>query len=230
MPPTEIRPVRRAVLDTAPLILGYLPFGLVLGATIAASSVSDTAGWASSLVIFAGASQLAAIDLLDSGAAIAIVILTALVINLRHVMYSGALAPWFRDQPTWFQFAGPFVLADPVYSLSVVRFPHMEDTRSRRTYYATLGGFLLVNWIAMTGAGILLGNVLPEGVELDIAIPLVFLALLVPMIEDRPTLVAAIVGGTVTIAGEALPLHLGLFAGALSGVAAGLIVDPEVGR
>lgn len=224
------RPLRRAALDTAPLVLGYLPFGLVLGATIAASDVPDVAGWASSLLIFAGASQLAMVDLLDSGAAVAIVILTALIINLRHVMYSGALAPWFREQPTWMQFAGPFVLADPIYTLSITRFPTYEDARQRRTYYLGLGGLLLLNWVAMTGAGILVGNVLPEGLDLAIAVPLVFLALLVPMVVDRPTLAAAIVGGLVTIVAADAPLHLGLVIGALSGVAAGLIADPEVRR
>ncbi|HEX9889665.1 MAG TPA: AzlC family ABC transporter permease [Nitriliruptorales bacterium] len=216
------------MLDTAPLVLGYLPFGLVLGATIQASSVSDLAGWATSLLIFAGASQLATIDLLDAGAAVAIVVLTALVINLRHVMYSAAMAPWFRDQPRAFQVVGPFLLVDPVYSLAIARFPSMPDARTRRLYYAALGALLLANWLAMTGAGIVLGNVLPEGVDLTIAIPLVFLALLVPMVADRPSLAAAGVGGLVTIAAGGLPLHLGLIVGALSGVAAGLLVDPEV--
>lgn len=226
----HIRPVRRAVLDTAPLVLGYLPFGLVLGATIEASSVPTAAGWASSLLIFAGASQLATIGLLDAGAAVAIVILTALVINLRHVMYSGAMAPWFRGEPTAWQIAAPFVLADPIYSLSILRFPEMPEPRTRRIYYATLGGLLLTAWIVLTGAGIVLGNVLPDDIELAVAIPLVFLALLVPMVEDRPTLAAAVVGGLVTIAAVEVPLHLGLIIGAISGVAAGLLLDPELRR
>ena len=200
----------------------------MLGATIAASSVPDLAGWASSLLIFAGAAQLATIDLLDTGAAVAVVILTALVINLRHVMYSGGLAPWFREQPPSFQVAGPYLLADPVYSLATLRFPSYPDARTRRIYYLALGTLLLLAWVTMTGAGILLGNVLPDDLELAVAVPLVFLALVVPMVEDRPTLAAAIVGGLATIAADGLPLHLGLVAGSLAGVAAGLALDPEL--
>lgn len=227
---SDAHPIRRAALDTAPLVLGYLPFGLVLGATIEASEVSDLAGLASSLIIFAGASQLATVDLLDVGAAPGVVVLTGLVINLRHVMYSGAIAPWFQDQPTAWQVTAPFLLTDPVYSLAVIRFPGMPTARSRRVYYSTLGCLLLAAWIMMTGAGILLGNVLPEDLGLAVAVPLVFLALLVPMIEDRPTLAAAVVGGLVTLAARDVPLNLGLIIGAFSGVAAGLALDPELRR
>lgn len=227
--PTEVHPVRRALLDTLPLVLGYVPFGLVYGATVQASIVSDLAGWAASPIVFAGASQLAMVGLLDDGAAVLVVVLTALVINVRHVMYSGAMATWFRDQPRFFQVTGPFLLTDPVYSLSIVRFPTMPDARARRTYYTTVGVAVLANWTVTTAAGVVLGNVLPAGLDLGVAVPLVFLALVVPMIDGRPALAAAVVGGLVTLAGQGLPLHLGLLVGASAGVAAGLLLDPEVG-
>lgn len=225
-PPTPA-PARRGVLDALPLILGYLPFGFVLGATIAASDVSDLAGWATSPLIFAGAAQLAIIDLLDSGAAAAVIIATALVINVRHVMYSGALAPYFRTSPRWWQLAAPHLLADPVYSLAAVRFPTLSESDQRR-YYAALGVTLYLAWTAMTAVGLVVGDQLPAALDLGIAVPLVFLALLVPTVVDRPTLGAAVVGGTVTLAAGGLPLHLGLIVGALSGIGAGLLLDPEV--
>lgn len=221
-------PVRRGMLDALPLIVGYLPFGFVLGATIAGSSVGDVAGWASSPLIFAGASQLAVVDLLDAGAGAVVIVATALVINLRHVMYSGALAPWFADSPTWWQLAAPQLLADPVYSLAAVRFETLPTEQARRRYYAAVGLTLYLAWAAMTAAGILVGSQLPATLDLGIAVPLVFLALLVPTVVDRPTLAAALVGGSVTLAGDPLPLHLGLIVGALAGIAAGVLFDPEV--
>lgn len=222
--------VRRAVADTLPLLLGYAPFGLVLGAAIAASDVPDAAGVGSSVLVFAGASQLAMVELLDVGAGTVVVVLTALVINLRHVMYSAGMAPYLRDSPRWWQRLAPYLLVDPVYSLVVVRFPDLPDERDRRTYYALSGGLLLANWVALTAVGVAVGATLPAALPFDLAIPLVFIALLVPSVTDRPSLAAAVVGGGVTLLAETLPLQLGLMVGALAGVAAGLIVDRRPGR
>lgn len=206
-------------------MLGYLPFGLVLGATIAESSVPDLIGWATSPLIFAGAAQLAVVDLLDTGAALAVVVATALVINARHLMYSAAIAPWFRGTPLWWRLTAPHLMADPVYTFAAARFPGLPSQRSQRVYWATVGLTGWTAWSLMTAAGILLGARLPEGLDLQLAVPLVFLALLVPAVTDRPTLAAAVVGGLATVAAEGLPLHLGLLVGALCGVAAGVLLD-----
>lgn len=218
-------PAVQAVADGLPLMVGYLPFGVVLGATIAASDVPDLAGWASSPLLFAGAAQLAMIELLDSGAALPVVVATALVINARHLMYSGAIAPYFAGTPLWWRLAAPFVMVDPVYTMAAVRFPEIADTAGQRRYWATLGLVLLAWWSTVTAAGVVLGARLPSSLDLSLAVPLVFLALLVPAVVDRPTLTAAAVGGTVTVAANGLPLHLGLLTGALCGVIAGVVAE-----
>ncbi len=221
-------PARRAVADATPIVIGYLPFGLIMGTAIARSPINDVVGWASSPLMFAGASQLAAIELIDSGAAALVVVATALVINLRHVMYSGGLAPWFRDAPRSFQYAAPYLLADPVYTMSVLRFPDFPDSAARRRYYLAFGLFLFTGWLTMTAGGILVGGALPDGLGLDLAVPLTFIALMVPAIEDRPTLVAALVGGLAAVVADGLPLQLGLLVGALAGITAGVLADPEI--
>ncbi len=226
--PATTSPARRGVADAIPIVLGYLPFGLIMGTTIARSPIHDAVGWASSPLMFAGASQLAAIDLITTGAGAVVVVATALVINLRHVMYSGGMAPWFRDAPRAFQLGAPFLLADPVYTMSALRFPDLPDSRARRHYYLALGGFLFAGWLSMTAGGIVVGGALPDGLGLDLAVPLTFLALLVPAVEDRPALVAALVGGTVALVANGLPLHLGLLTGAVAGILAGVVADPQI--
>jgi predicted branched-subunit amino acid permease len=212
-------------VDALPLIAGYAPFGFVLGATIADSGVPNLIGWASSPLVFAGASQLAIINLLDDGAALPVIVLTGLIINLRHLMYSGAIAPYFQGTPLWWRLAAPFVMADPVFTLAAVRFPELQTLRRQRIYWSVLGSTVFVWWSVLTALGVLLGTQLPAGLNLELAVPLVFLALLVPSVTDRPTLAAAIVGGLVTVAAEPLPLHLGLIVGALCGVVAGVLLD-----
>jgi predicted branched-subunit amino acid permease len=228
LPGAGTDPAVRGHLDAWPLILGYLPFALVLGTAIARSPVADLAGWATSPLIFAGAAQLAILEVVGSDGSVAIAIVSALVINLRHVMYSAAMAPWFRDAGTAWQLTAPFLLNDPQYTLVSSRFPTLEDDRARRRYYLGLGLTLWSAWASLTALAILAGNRLPATLDLGPAVPLTFVALLVPGLTDRPTLAAALTGGGVAVATDGLPLHLGLLAGAIAGIAAGAVLDPEV--
>jgi predicted branched-subunit amino acid permease len=79
--------------SVAPMLVGVVPFGLVAGASPVAEGLVAGAAIGFSTIVFAGASQLAAIDLLDTGASVALAVATAWLINLRMVMYSASLAP-----------------------------------------------------------------------------------------------------------------------------------------
>lgn len=97
--PTPRTAVYDGIRSAAPLLIGVVPFGLIVGVTAAASVVGDGLGYATSLIIFAGAAQLVTLQLLDQGTAALIVIGTALVINSRHLMYSAALSPRLNELP-----------------------------------------------------------------------------------------------------------------------------------
>lgn len=76
-----------------------------------------------------------------------------------------------------------------------------------------------------TALGVAFGGVVPAGLELSFAVPLIFLALLAPAVTDRASVTAAAVAGLVALAGDGLPYELGLLAGALAGVVAALAVE-----
>jgi len=213
----------------APLLAGVVPFGLVVGVTAAGSVVGSVWGYASSVIIFAGAAQLATIQLLDTGAAVGVVILTGLVINVRHLMYSAALAPHFSEFPRASRFFLPYLMTDQVFAVSQVRFTAATDAVYQRWFYVGAGVTLWSSWQFASIAGILLGVEVPESWGLEFAIPLVFLVLLVPVVETRPGLIAAIVGGGVAVLAHGASLGLGLVLGAVAGVAAGVAAD-RVGR
>lgn len=205
------------------LLLGVIPFGLVFGVVAADSVTGPLLGYATSIVIFAGAAQLATIQLLDESAAAAVIVGTALVINSRHLMYSAALAPHFREFPVWARYALPYVLTDQAFAVSIVRFHEVDDPVYRRRFFAGAALTLWGPWQLATIAGIVLGAQLPESLSLDFAVPLVFLALLVLTVRSRPELVAAVVGGGVAVLASSAPYELGLLVGAVSGVAAGVM-------
>ncbi|MGB5533084.1 MAG: AzlC family ABC transporter permease [Acidimicrobiia bacterium] len=207
----------------APLLIAVIPFGLVFGIVAAGSEVGPWLGGFTSFIIFAGAAQLATLQLIDAGAAGAVVIATALVINARHLMYSAALAPAFREFPKGARFALPYLLTDQAFALSIVRFGEVEDPAYRLWFFTGAGLSLWVPWQIFTIAGIVLGAQIPASWSLDFAIPLMFVILLVPTIKGRPDLLAAVVGATVAILAAGAPYGLGLIIGAVSGVVAGVV-------
>ncbi len=211
--------LRRGVRDVAPLVLGVAPFGLVAGIAAIEVGLSPAQAVGMSVVVFAGASQLAALELLGVDAPLAVVVVTAVVINLRMVMYSASIAPYFREfAPRW-KAPLAYVLTDQAYALSIARFRRGDP--DRRAYYLGVAVTLWVVWQLATVAGVVVGTGVPAAWGLEFAVPLVFLALLVPAMEDRTTSLAAVVGGTVALAAGGLALNLGLLVGATAGVVAG---------
>jgi len=151
------------------------------------------------------------------------VVLGALVVNARMLLYSAALAPHTAGWRARWRWLGAYLLADPVYALAITRFTgaHTDGPRERLRYFFTVGLVLWPAWLGLTGAGVLLGGVLPTSLRLDLAAPLTFLLLLLPMLTSRPAYAAAVTGGTVAVAASGLPLGLGLLAGAAAGIAVG---------
>ncbi|MEF8841498.1 MAG: AzlC family ABC transporter permease [Haloarculaceae archaeon] len=210
--------------DVVPLVLSELPFGVVVGAAAVEAGVPAAAAVGTSLLIYTGAAQLVAFDLLGRDAPLAVVALTALVINLRYLMYSASLAQYLRDLSRGERWTFGYLLTDPVYALTIGEFADRSTRRAARYYV----GAAVPMWFAYQGGtvlGIVVGTSLPPALNVGFATPLLFLALLVPTLEDRPSLVAAGVGGSVAVGGAGLPLELGLVAGALVGIAGGLLTE-----
>ncbi|MFQ3319962.1 MAG: 4-azaleucine resistance transporter AzlC [Natronomonas sp.] len=208
----------------APVLVGVIPFGLVAGAAAVRVGLSGLQAVGLSVIVFAGASQLAAIELFGQDAPIAVVVVTALVINLRMTMYSASIAPYFQRATTRVRAGLAYLLTDQAYALSVTRF-QTDETVDRAWYYLGAAVPLWVVWQICTVIGIVVGARVPDSLPLEFAIPLTFLALLVPSITDRPSAAAAAIAGTVAVVGADLPLNLGLITGAIIGIVAGLVVE-----
>ena len=111
--------VKRGLGAAAPLAIPALPIGVLLGVAIRDSDVvGNWAGWASSWLVFAGAAQFAAVELLDQGAGVAAVVAAIFMINARHLMYSAAIGGRFQEAPTWFKWIGSYFLIDQVFALN----------------------------------------------------------------------------------------------------------------
>lgn len=206
----------------APILLSVIPFGLVFGVTAATADVPTLAAWASSLVIFAGASQIAIVEILGNDGAAAVALLTAVVINARMIMYSADMGRYTVDETWPRKLSVAYLLTDQAYLVTAHRFPEPRNANGAIPFYFGAGLALWLTWQTSTTTGLLLGSAIPESWSLEFAIPLTFMALLVLAIRDKPGAVAAIVGGFIALAAVGLPYNLGLPIGALAGVAAGM--------
>lgn len=218
--------VRAGFLAAAPMLLGVVPFGLVAGVAPIAAGLDAGKAIGLSVLVFAGASQLAVTDVLGDGGGVAIAVVTALTINLRMLLYSASLAPALAHEPLRRRLLAAYFLVDQAYALSIVRWDGTDDRRLRLPFYFGVGGTLGISWVAATVIGALVGSRVPDDVPLDFAIPLVFLVLLVPVLEKRPALVAAAVGGLGAVAAAELgAARLSILIGGIAGIAAGAIAE-----
>jgi predicted branched-subunit amino acid permease len=215
------------VLAVSPTVAGVVPFGLVMGITAMATGLSAVEAVAMSLTLNAGAAQLAMLQLLGEGAIPAVIVLTALIINLRFAMYSASLAPHlYHLGPQW-RLPLAYILVDQNYALSIKRFQYDRPGHDPCGHWYFLGGgvTLWLSWQLSTLTGVLLGGGIPRDWSLDFAIPLVFMAVLIPTLRHRSHVVAALTGGGVATLAAPLPYNLGLIVGALSGITAGVVME-----
>jgi predicted branched-subunit amino acid permease len=212
--------------DAATVVVAYVPFALALGAALAATRVEVATAWSSAPLIFGGAAQLVAVQLLSSGGAVAAVVVAALVVNSRHLLYSASIAPHMRGWSPRSRALAAYFLADPVYALAIGRFESRDDPpTARQTYFFAMATTCWVGWLALTACGVLLADALPTALPLEYAAPLTFLLLTLPTLKNHASYAAAGVGGAVAVPATQLPLGGGLVlataAGIFAGVAAG---------
>ena len=215
--------VRRGITDALPLYVPAVPFALVIGLAIVESGLNPLAAWSGSWLIFGGAAQLTLVTLLGSGAATLAAITAALVVNARHLMYSAAMAPVYQRQPVWFRWLGPYFLIDQMFALTSIQ--ASEEPEVFRTYYLAAGATFWTLWQLTTALGVFLGPAVPQSWNLDFAIPLLFIGLIVLGIDKSSKAVAALVGAATTFLFAELPNRSGLLVGALVGILAGTIVE-----
>lgn len=226
---TPDAPARKFVLTgitaLAPLSIAVLPFGIVYGVAVANSEMHQLTGISASWIVLAGASQLTLLDLLGNDASWFVAVGTGLLINSRFLLYSTALAPAFLEFPPRWRFPLCQLMTDQATAVSLAWFEDHDDPVARRSFFLGAGLMLAAVWMLGTLIGIFAGASIPESWELGFAVPLVFLALVVPTIRSRPMLAAALVAAAVTVVAAPLPSGTNLLVGAFAGIAVGSVMD-----
>ncbi|AUB79060.1 MULTISPECIES: AzlC family ABC transporter permease [Spiribacter] len=209
----------------APMVAAIVPFGVTAGVAGLDAGLGAALTLGMSLIVFAGASQLASIQLIDAGAAAPLVVLTALIINLRMLMYSAHLAPHFRHVGAGSRSLMAYILTDQAYALTISRVMTRGGERFNHWFYFGVALPLWGVWQLATAFGYWAGTAMPPAWELGFIVPLIFLALLVMSISSRPGVIAALVAGSLSVLGRDLPAGLGLTLASLAGIVAGVVAE-----
>jgi len=213
-----------------PILLGVLPFATISGIVAIEAGLNPAQAIGMATILFAGAAQLAVAQLIGAGATPVVVIFTAFIINLRFVMYSASLAPFLKKVSAWKRAILSYILTDQAYALSIAKFTQNPDTPHKPWFYAGASAGLWITWQLGSLAGIFLGTQVPESWSLDFAVPLTFLALLVPVVNSRAAIVAATVAGITVMLAANMPFNLGLITASAIGIFAGWLAETILSR
>lgn len=210
----------------APALFATGAWGLVTGVAMVKSGLTLAQALGMTLLVYAGSAQLAALPLIAAGVPLWVVWVAATVVNLRFVIFSAGLYPYFK------RFALPkrlflgYLTGDVHFALFLARFagcPVPERGSTHQVWFFL--GMAAINWAVwqvMSIIGIFVGHQVPGEWGLDFAAILALIALTVPMIASRPMLAGAATAAAVAVAGAALPLRLGLVLAVVAGIAAAM--------
>ncbi len=218
---SAFREFRAGALALAPLLVGVMPFGMIYGALALSQGLSPAAALAMSTILFAGSAQFLFCQLLGAGVPAPVMVAEVGLLNLRHTLYSAALAPRIAHLPRRWKLALAYLLTDEAYAVIARRETVADAGPDRHWFYLGAGLALWSGWQLSTAAGVVVGARLPTDWPLDFALPLTFIAIVVPLIRNRTLLAVAVVSGIVALLAAGLPFKLGLLAAALAGMAVG---------
>jgi predicted branched-subunit amino acid permease len=210
--------------------LGIAAWALVTGVAMAKSGLPLPLAVLMSLIVFAGSAQLAVLPLLAGGAPLWVIWATALCVNLRFVIFSAGWRPYFVNLPRWQRLRLSYFAADLNYVLFMRRFPEPAPAPEQVPYF--WGGVALnwSSWQVPSLIGLFLGERIPAAWGLGFAGTLALLGLLLSLLNDRATWVAAGVAACAAVAAYALPLKLNIVVAIAAAVAIGLLLDHSTPR
>jgi predicted branched-subunit amino acid permease len=159
-----------------------------------------------------------------------VIILTIAVVNLRHMLYSASLAPYVSSLPMRWKVLLSYLLTDEVYAPAIIHYENEGVTPYSHWFYLAAGFSLWFTWQVSTALGIFLGSSIPESLPLAFALPLTFIAMVVPALKTRPAVVSAISAGITALATFSMPYKLGLIVAGMVGIAVGTYLEARQTR
>lgn len=212
-----------------PILAGVIPFGLVMGTVASNAELDILQTTLMNFLVFAGASQLAAVDLMTKDTNTLVVVATGLIINLRFMLYSAAFSPLMQNANPLLKAFCSYSLTDQTYTAMVANESRLKDVTQSLQFYVGAAIAMIIGWQSAVVLGFIFGNIAPHSLSLDYAVPLSFVALVVPTLKSRNYFYVALLASVLSLVLKGLPYNLGLLTSALTSIAFGALLTRKAG-
>ena len=192
--------------DVSPLLLPVVPFGIIFGAIGIELGFGPYVTYATSIIIFSGASQIVFFQLLSNGASSLIAITSSSVVSTRHLLYGAVVAQYLSKLSLIWKIFLSYLLTDQAFAVSQEFFKKNSNDEYKHYHLLGAGLTLWIVWQLTTVIGILLGSIVPEELGLSFTIPLTFLALLINYFRKIDHLIVIFLSGLSSILFYEAPL------------------------
>lgn len=216
---------RDGIRDFLPLSVGVIPWAMVTGLAMVSVGFSPFQAMGMNLIVFAGSAQLGTLPLIGAGAPLWLIVVTALALNLRFVIFSAAIAGAFRECSLPTRWLCGHLLSDGVFASCIKRILVSNDPQWRLGYFLGPSLWSWVLWQGFTLVGVLAAASIPKSWSLEFMASIAMLMIVAPMTKVRPMLVAAVIGAAAAVALRGMPLRLGLIAAIVLGIVAGFAAE-----
>ena len=192
--------------DVSPLLIPVVPFGIIFGAIGIELGFGPYITYATSIIIFSGASQIVFFQLLSNGASSLIAITSSSVVSTRHLLYGAVVAQYLSKLSLIWKIFLSYLLTDQAFAVSQEFFKKNSNDEYKHYHLLGAGLTLWIVWQLTTVIGILLGSIVPEELGLSFTIPLTFLALLINYFRKIDHLIVIFLSGLSSILFYEAPL------------------------
>lgn len=187
------------VKNSIPVILGYLPIGISYGILALSTDLPPFLIVGMSVFVFAGSSQLIAVNMLSAQATVIPIIMTTFLINLRHILMSASLSLHFKNTPTkLLPFIG-FVITDESFALGSTLLE--ENRKNKGIFFLAMGLSAYLGWVFSSLIGVIIGKYILnfEIPVIDFVLPAMFIILLIMQIKEKMDVLVAILAAILSI-------------------------------
>lgn len=213
--------------DIMPLVVGAIPFGIIFGTLAQGSGLSFGAALGMSAFVFAGSSQFIALGLMAADSHLPLIVLTTLVVNLRHLLYAASLVPYVQPLTQPWKLLIGFWLTDEAFAIAIRRYQQPDASPHKHWYYLGAASLMYANWQFCTWLGLTVGQLIPNAAAwgLDFAMVATFIGMVIPYVRNWPMAATVLTAGVVAVLTNGLPHKLGLMVAAMAAVGVGMAVE-----
>ena len=218
---------KRGFIEILPLSFGVVAYGLVFGLLCAQADMGSLQTGVMGTIVFAGASQIIAIERYVAGAGAIAALTAGLVVNLRIFLITTTLQREFSGRPLWQKLLGIHLATDENWALMHAK----RNSGAQVGYWYFVGGgtCLLVAWLLSTVTGVTVAANIPEprAFGLDFAFAAAFIAILRSLWRGKSDLIpwcTSILLAIILVTGTAIePSWIIAMSGGIAAMMAGLL-------